>query len=69
MFGTQHNLYSTDSRWGFGGNTNFKICVGGSANFSIFRYQHVGIANAKFLVGGLSQRKDPPQVFLRRSGI
>ena len=30
-----------------GGNANFSVCVGGNANFSIFRYQHVGIPNAK----------------------
>ena len=28
------------------GNTNFMFCVGGNANFSISRYQHVGIPNA-----------------------
>ena len=43
--------------------------VGGNANFSVFRYQHVGIPNAKFRVGGLSQREDTTQVFLRCSGI
>ena len=32
---------------GVGGNTNFSICFGGNANFSVFRYQHVGIGNAK----------------------
>ena len=43
-----------------GGNANFSIHVGGNANFSVFRYQHhhVGIPNAKFHVGGLSQRED-----------
>ena len=51
------------------GNANFKIRVGGNAYFSVFRYQHVGIANAKFRVGGLSQRKDQTQMFLRHSGI
>ena len=29
----------------------------------------VGIFNAKFRVGGLSQLEDPTQVFLRHSGI
>ena len=52
-----------------GGNANFKICVGGNANFGIYRYQNVGIANAKFRIGGLSQHKDPMQIFFRRSGI
>ena len=36
-----------------GGNTNFSVCVGGNANFSVFRYQHVGIANANFCVVAL----------------
>ena len=38
-----------------GGNTNFRICVGGNTNFRVcvgsarlYRYQHVGIPNAKF---------------------
>ena len=52
-----------------GGKANFMSRVGGNANFSVFRYQHVGIPNEKFCVGGLSQRKDPTQVFLRCSGI
>ena len=30
-----------------GGNTNFMFRFGGNANFSIFRYQHVGIPNSK----------------------
>ena len=30
-----------------GGNANVIICIGGNANFSVFRYQHVGIGNAK----------------------
>ena len=30
------------------GNANFRVSVGGDANFSVFRYQHVGIGNAKF---------------------
>ena len=36
------------------GNTNFNVCVQGNANFSIFRYQHVGIPNANCGIGGLS---------------
>ena len=31
-----------------GGNANFVFRVGGKANFSVFRYQHVGIANTNF---------------------
>ena len=30
-----------------GGNASFRVGVGANANFSIFRYQHVGIGNAK----------------------
>ena len=30
-----------------GGNANFKIRVGANANISVFRYQHVGIGEAK----------------------
>ena len=33
------------------------VGVGSNANFSIFRYQHVGIANADFRVGGLTQHE------------
>ena len=51
------------------GNANFSVRVGGNANFSVFRYQHVGIPNAKFRVKGLSQRKDPARMVLRCSGI
>ena len=29
------------------GNANFMFRVGGKTNFSVFRYQHVGIANEK----------------------
>ena len=49
---TQHHLYSTCSRWGLalgvgiGGNANVCVRVGGNANFSVFRYQQVGIGNA-----------------------
>ena len=42
-----------------GGNANCTFRIGGNANFSVFRYQHVGIPNAKFRVGGLRQCKDP----------
>ena len=34
-------------RWG---NVNLKFRVGVNANFSVFRYQHVGIGNTKFRV-------------------
>ena len=32
-------------------NANLSFRVGGNANFSIFRYQHFGIANTKVCVG------------------
>ena len=52
-----------------GGNTNFSVRVGGNANFSIFRYQHVGIPNSIFFVGGIVQHKPPTREVLRCSGI
>ena len=36
---------------------NFRFGVGGNANLSVFRYQHVGIPNAKLWFRGLSQRE------------
>ena len=62
----------------------FGFRVGGNANFSVFRYQHVGIPKAKLkpifhcdaktfalvpCVGLDHQREEPTQMFLRRSGI
>ena len=44
---------------GIGVNANLNVRIGGYANFSVFRYQHVG----------LSQREDPTQMVLRCSGI
>ena len=37
---------------GVGDNANFMFCVGGKANFSVFRYQHVSIGNAKWWCWG-----------------
>ena len=34
-------------------NLNFRFGVRGNANFSVFRYQHVGIGNAKLWHWGL----------------
>ena len=56
LWHTQRQLYSTGLRWGFAlgvthilgfalGNANFRVCVGFAR---LFRYQHVGIPNAKF---------------------
>ena len=54
------NLYSTCSRWGFAWvNANFRVGVGGNANFSVFRYQHVGIGNAKSLRWGSNPTRGP----------
>ena len=52
-----------------GGKTNFMLRVGGNANFSVFRHQHVGIPNAKFRVGGIVQPKPPTREVLHCSGI
>ena len=30
-----------------GGNANIRFGIGGNSNFSIFRYQHVGLPNTK----------------------
>ena len=41
-------LYATDSCCGFTfGDTNFKFVLGVTHIFSVFRYQHFGISNAK----------------------
>ena len=44
---------------GFVGNANFSVSVGGNANFSIFRYQHVGIFDAKFWRWGSKPTSGP----------
>ena len=41
------------------GNANFSFCVGGNANFSVFRYQDVGISNAKLLHSGYCPTRRP----------
>ena len=46
MFGTQRNLYSTDLRLGLASGVT-QILGLAKANFRVFRYQHVGIGNAK----------------------
>ena len=52
-----------------GGNTNFSVCVGGSANVSAFRYQHLGIPNAKLSLWGYCPTDGPTRVFSRCSEI
>ena len=42
----QHQIYMAVLGFRVGGNANFRVCVGGNTNFSVFRYQHVGIGNA-----------------------
>ena len=42
-----------------GGNANYMFRVGGNANFSVFRYQHVGIGNAKSSRRGCYPTPDP----------
>ena len=51
------------------GNANVMFLVGGNANLSVFRYQHVGMPNAKFRVGGIVQRKPPTREVLCCRGI
>ena len=46
---------------GVGGYANFSVRVGGNANFSGFRYQHVGIPNGKLWRWG-SKRTLGPKV-------
>ena len=56
----QHQIYmanASPSRWGpnatyipptrVGGNAKFSVPIGDNANFSVFRYQHVGIPNVE----------------------
>ena len=52
-----------------GGNTNLIFRVGGNANFSVFRYQHVGIPNAKLWRWGTKPMPGPNANGLRHSGI
>ena len=42
-----------------GGNENFMFRVGGKGNFSIFRYQHVGISNAEMWLWGSQPTQGP----------
>ena len=41
------------------GNTHFRVGIGGNANFSDFRYQHVGIGNAKLWRWGCKSTPGP----------
>ena len=43
-------------RWA---NANFKIRVGSKANLSVFKYQHVGIGNAKLSRWGCNPTQAP----------
>ena len=42
-----------------GSNANLSVHVGGNANFSVFRYQHVGIPNAKLWRWGSKPKRGP----------
>ena len=44
---------------GVGGNANFRVCVGSNTNFSVFRYQHVGIPNEKLWCWGSKPTRGP----------
>ena len=39
-----------------GGNTNLIFRIGGNVNFSVFKYQHVGIPNAKWFCVAVEYR-------------
>ena len=55
---------------GIGGNVNFSCCVGGNANFIVFRYQHVGIPNAKLGCWGSKPTRGPnASVFISQWNI
>ena len=41
------------------GDPTFSVRVGGNANFSVFRYQHVGIPNAKLWCWGSKSMRGP----------
>ena len=51
------------------GIANFMFRVGGTPNFSVFRYQHVGIPNAKLWRWGSKPVRGPNANGLRCSGI
>ena len=42
-----------------GCNANFRFGVGGNANFSVFRYQHVGIPSTKLWRWGSKAKAGP----------
>ena len=44
---------------GVGGNTNFSVCIWGNTDFSVSRYQHVGIPNAKLWRWGSKPTQGP----------
>ena len=41
------------------GNGNFRVGVGGNANFSVFKYQHVGLGNTKSSCWGSNLTQGP----------
>ena len=44
---------------GFGDKANFRFGDGGNENFSVFRYQHVGIPNRKLWHWGSKPTRGP----------
>ena len=52
---TQPIFHGLAFGFGIGGNTKFRFGVRGNSNFRVFRYQHVGVGNAKWLRRGLTQ--------------
>ena len=68
--GTQRHLYSTCSHWGLalGVTQILAFAFSGNAIICVFRYQHVGIPNAKLWHWGSKSTRGPNANVLRRSG-
>ena len=62
-------MYMANAKILHWGPANFMFHVWGKANFSVFRYQHVGIHNAKFRVGNIAQREPLSRGILRQWNI
>ena len=71
MFGTQRNLYSTDSRWGFalGVARIFKFASGVRQILALLDTNMLVSHKGNCGVGGLSQRRDPTRMVVLRSEI
>ena len=71
VLGTQHNLYSTDSCWGFAlGITQILRLALGVTHILAFLDTNMLVSPTRNCgVGGLIQFKDPTQMVLRRIRI